>query len=185
MSIHHLPNQVDADPAGTDLVVGYGDYIGPVLVTDDPWRLPRGRQLALALRASPGADPPAPVAIGHENATGLLEDDFVRYECRVRPTPANVLALRATRFAWTAAAERLVGAAAPPAGVVEAVRRGMADHARQDLADHDRVHELLRQLSAADRGSAEAAALAAELQELVGGPADPRAAADRGPGGDP
>ncbi|QDU21303.1 hypothetical protein [Urbifossiella limnaea] len=173
VSFHRLPNQIDAAPDGSALVVGYGDYIGPVLVTDDPWRLPRGQQLALALRAAPGADPAAPVAVGHENATGLLEDDFVRYECRIRPTPANVLALWATRFAWTAAAERLAGPVAPPAGAVAAVRQGMAEHARRDLAAHDRVHELIRLLSAADRGSAEAAALAAELRELVGSPAAP------------
>ena len=158
VSIHRLPNQVDADADGIGLMVGYGDYISPVLVTDDPWRLPRGRQLVLALEASPGADAAAPRRVGHENCSGLLEDDFERFEYRLPLTAANVLALRATRFEWTPAAEDLAAALAPPAEAVEAVRQRTAELARRDYEAHTRASELMSRLSRLDRSSPEAAA---------------------------
>jgi hypothetical protein len=100
--------------------------------------MPRGQQLALALQASPGADAIVPKSVGHENVSGLLEDDFVRYERRLRATAANVLALQATRFTWTDAAKRLARPVAPLAEAVESVRQAMAELARQDVEAHNR-----------------------------------------------
>lgn len=134
----HLPNQIDAEPGGACFVVGYGDYLSCILVTDDPWRLPRGRQLALALQASPGADAADPKEVGHESVSGLMEDYFVRYECRLRVSPANVLALRSTRFTWTDAAEALAESVAPQTGAVAAVQQMMAELARRDVEANDR-----------------------------------------------
>jgi hypothetical protein len=148
-------------------VVGYGDYLGPILVTEDLWRLTRGQKLALALRASPGADVADPKSVGHENVSGLLEDDFVRYECRLHATPANVLALRATRFVWTETAGRLAAPVAPPTEAVEAVRQTMAELARRDVEAHGRLLDMMRRLTVAEQESAEAAALAVEFQALA------------------
>jgi hypothetical protein len=133
----------------------------------------------LALRASPGADAADPKAVGHENVSGLFEDDFDRDECRIRVSPANVLALRATRFAWTDAAERLAAPVAPPAAAVEAVRRAMAELARHDC---ERRNDLLRRLGDAGQGSAEAEAIAAELRTVLLGNR-PGACTDAGPPG--
>jgi hypothetical protein len=101
--------------------------------------------------------------------SGLREDAFVRYECRLRATSANVLALRATPFGWTDAAVRLAMPVAPPEDAVEAVRRTMAELARQNVETDRRYYDLARRLSAVDPGSIEAEALAAELQNLPGG----------------
>lgn len=89
-----MTNQVDAD--GDGFVVRYGDYLSGPHYAGDPWRLPRGVQLALAIRATPGAQQVEAKKIGVETVSGLMEDLFERYEWRVGPTAANVLALRAT-----------------------------------------------------------------------------------------
>lgn len=161
------PNQIDGDPDGSGFVVGYGDYISPVQITDDVEQLQHGRQLALALQASPGADAASPKAVDHQNISGSLEDDFVRYECRLRLSPENVLALRGTRFVWTDAAERLAISVPTSADAVVAVRRTMAELARENVRIDNRYSAVLRQLSAAEKGTAEAVALSEELTMLM------------------
>jgi hypothetical protein len=176
--VRHLPDRIDADPEGASFVISYGDYVSNIPVTEDPWRLPRGQQLALALRATPGAGASDPKEVGHESVSGLMEDYFVRYECRLGVSQATVLALRATRFAWTDAAEDLAASLAPSARAVMAVRRTMAELARRDVEAHDRFIDLARRGSQAEPGSAEAAEMAAELRALgrgaaeLGGPPD-------------
>lgn len=128
-------DQVDVAPDGGDLVVGYGEYLSSIPITDDLERMSSGQHLDFALQASPGADSADTKLVGHENMSGLLEDDFMRYECQFRVSPANVLALRATKFSWTAAAEQLVLPVMPTGGAVAAVRQKMAELARQSVAD--------------------------------------------------
>jgi hypothetical protein len=167
ISIHHMPNVIDAAPDGLGFVVGYGDYISPILVTDDPWRLPHRQQLVLALRASPGAEVAEPMLVGHENLTGLMEDDFERYECRLCVTLANVLALRAGPFfAWTDEAKKLALPFAPTEEAIEVVWATLIGLARQHREAHGRYYDLIRQLSAAAPGSPEAESLEMELRQL-------------------
>jgi hypothetical protein len=68
-----------------------------------------------------------PTTVGGENWTGLLEDDFAWYECRVRPTLENVAALLASGFTWSEEA-RQVGVSE---GGVEEVRLSMRRLAHQ------------------------------------------------------
>lgn len=168
VSIHHMPDQIDVAPDGLGFVVGYGDYLSPIRVTEDVAGLSRRFQLALALLASPGADYACPMAVGHENVSGLMEDDFVRYECRLTVTPGNVLALRSTTFTWTDAATRLALPVDPPTESIEAVRRVVVKLARENVAVDGRLLDLSEQLAVAEAGSPEAVALAAELRELSG-----------------
>ena len=167
ISLHGLTNHIDVNPDGSGFVVGYGDYYSPIQITADIELLPHGQQLALALQASPGTDAADPKVVDHQNVSGFLEDDFMRYECRIRVSPANVLALRATKFVWTGAAERLAVHVAPSANAIEAVRQRRAELAREKFEAHQRLHAVRHQLSAAEKGSAEAAALSAELNRLL------------------
>jgi hypothetical protein len=118
--------------------VTYGEYWTRTL-TDDPEEMPLGTQLALAFQASPGAEMGAQIHAGHENLTGLLEDDYEWYECRVNPTQANVAALRAVGLAWDDGARQLADQFPVPDEVVDEVRQAMRQLAQQDLRDLQRI----------------------------------------------
>jgi hypothetical protein len=145
----------------------YGEYTTYQPVSRDPLELFSGDHLALALRASPGSDKVKPVSVGYENVTSLYEDDFGLYQCQIRVSPANILALRATRFSWTYEAELLAMPVAPPMEAVEAVRRTMSELARQKVEALRRFRDLNIRLRARELESVEAEVLRTELHELL------------------
>lgn len=132
-SHHSLSNEVGVTQDGLELVVGYGEYLSSIPLTDDLESMNSGQHLGYAIEASPGADNPTPKWVGHGNISGLLEDDYVHCECQFPVTPANVLALQASKFSWTAAARQLALPVMSPEEAVEAVRRKMAELARQQM----------------------------------------------------
>ena len=144
--IHPLPDKIGvADrPDGPCFAVRFGEHVSPEPVTEDPWELPLRTRLLLAFRVTPGADRVSPVMVDRHNISGWSDDEFCRYECLVRPTRENCLALQATRLAWTEAAERLAGPWAAPPGAVEAVQRAMAEFLRREYQNWRRGGGWLR-----------------------------------------
>ena len=121
-------------------LVTYGDFTS-FMISDDPESMPRRAQLALAFRASPGAELGEPVEVGYQNLTGLLEDDYHWYRCRVAPTPANAAALQAVGFSWDDEARHLADQFGVLEETVKQVRETMRRLARQDLQDARRIRE--------------------------------------------
>jgi hypothetical protein len=118
--------------------VTFGEYLSRMF-TDDPEEMPLGTQLDLAFRASLGAEIRERIQVGHENLTGLFEDDYEWYEWRVNPTQANVAALRAVGLAWDDDARRLADQLLVREEVVDEVRQTMRRLAQQDLRDLQRI----------------------------------------------
>jgi hypothetical protein len=157
---------VTTEPDGdaTRFVVRYGDYLRAPY-TADLDQMDRGGRLALVLRAA-GAGPGETVLVGHENATGLLEDDYVWYECRVAATRAGVVALLAAGFEWAADARRLALGFDVLPEEVEEVRQTASRIARERIDEQQWYTDLIVELQEAEPNSARAAELQAEIRRL-------------------
>lgn len=149
----HRQPQVRLAPGGPPrFVVRCGDYISPVSVTDDPWQLPMADRIELAFRSLPGGAGDR-VKVGHENLTGLLEDDFEWFEWTVAATPAVVVALGAVGLTWEADAETCAARFGVSADAVEAVWADMRRGARDRLLEHEALMAAVRQRRTPDAPS--------------------------------
>jgi hypothetical protein len=125
-------------------LVRCGDYVSPILITDDPWKLPMSDRIELAFRSLPGGAG-EPATVGHENITGLMEDHFVWHEWTVAATPAAVVALHAVVLTWDVDAANLAGRFQVSADAVEAVRADMRREARDRFLEHESFTARIRQ----------------------------------------